>query len=95
MKFVSKQGFQIFGQPVIHGRKAATIIKRERGGGRQILRTIKPVGLCYELINCGTGCHQASDHLVGIVVKVSASRAEDPGLESRLHIDFSGIESYQ
>ena len=27
--------------------------------------------------------------------KVSASRAEDPGFESRLRRDFSGIESYQ
>ena len=34
------------------------------------------------------------DRLVGIVVKASASRPEDPGFESRLHRDFSGIESY-
>ena len=27
--------------------------------------------------------------------KVSASRAEDPGFESRLHRDFLGVESYQ
>ena len=42
---------------------------------------------------------------VGLVVKasrrkrdskpVSALRAEDPGFESRLHRDFSGVESYQ
>ena len=31
------------------------------------------------------------DRLVGLVVKVSASRAEDPGFESR----FFGVESYQ
>ena len=30
------------------------------------------------------------DRLVGLVVKVSASRAEDPGFESRLRRDFSG-----
>ena len=30
------------------------------------------------------------DRLVGPVVKVSASRAEDPGFESRLRRDFSG-----
>ena len=30
------------------------------------------------------------DHLIGVVVKVSASRAEDPEFESRLHQDFSG-----
>ena len=27
---------------------------------------------------------------VGLVVKASASRAEDPGFKSRLHLDFSG-----
>ena len=27
--------------------------------------------------------------------KASASRAEDPGFESRLHRDFFGVESYQ
>ena len=36
------------------------------------------------------------DHrLVGLVVKASASRAEDPGFESRLRRDFFGVESYQ
>ena len=30
------------------------------------------------------------DHLVGLVVKAPASRAEDPGFESRLRRDFSG-----
>ena len=34
-------------------------------------------------------------HLVGLVVKASASRAEDPGFESRLRQDFFGVESYQ
>ena len=33
--------------------------------------------------------------LAGPVVKASASRAEDPGFESRLRRDFSGVESYQ
>ena len=31
-----------------------------------------------------------TDRLVGLVVKASASRAEDPGLESRLRRDFNG-----
>ena len=34
-------------------------------------------------------------HLVGLVVKASASRAEGPGFESRLRPDFFGVESYQ
>ena len=33
------------------------------------------------------------DCLVGLVVKVSASRAEGPGFESRLRQDFFGVES--
>ena len=36
-----------------------------------------------------------SDRLVGLVVEASASRAEDPGFESRLRRDFFGVESYQ
>ena len=36
------------------------------------------------------------DHrLVGLVVKASASRAEDPGFQSRLRRNFFGVESYQ
>ena len=33
-----------------------------------------------------------TDRLVGLVVKASASRAEDPGFESHLRRDFSGVE---
>ena len=33
--------------------------------------------------------------LIGLVVKASASRAEDPGFESLLRRDFCGVESYQ
>ena len=40
-------------------------------------------------------CSSAANRLVGLVVKVSASRAEDPGFESRLRRDFSGVESYR
>ena len=36
-----------------------------------------------------------ADRLGGLVVKVFASRAEDPGFESRLGRDFSEVESYQ
>ena len=35
------------------------------------------------------------DHLVGLVVKASASRADDPGFESCLLWDFSRVEPYQ
>ena len=34
--------------------------------------------------------HLTKDHLGGLVVKASASGAEDPGFESRLRRDFSG-----
>ena len=33
--------------------------------------------------------------LVGLVVRASASRAEDLGFKSRLRRDFSGVKSYQ
>ena len=36
-----------------------------------------------------------SHRLFGLVVKASASTAEDPGFESRLRRDFFGVESYQ
>ena len=35
------------------------------------------------------------NRLVGLVVTASVSREEDPGFESRLCRDFSGVESYQ
>ena len=35
------------------------------------------------------------DCLVGLVVKTSTSRAEDPWFEMRLRRDFFGVESYQ
>ena len=35
------------------------------------------------------------DNLVGLIVKASASRVEDPGFESRLPRDFAGVESYR
>ena len=49
-------------------------------GGSPPTRTSK---LVFELV----------DRLVGLVVKASASRAEDPGFESRLRRDFSWVES--
>ena len=38
--------------------------------------------------------HMYHYHLVGLVVKASASKAEDPGFESRLRRDFFRVESY-
>ena len=35
------------------------------------------------------------NRFVGLVVKASASTAEDPGFESLLHRDIFGVESYQ
>ena len=35
------------------------------------------------------------DHLDGLVVTASTSRAEGPGFESRLRRDFFGVKSYQ
>ena len=36
-----------------------------------------------------------ADRLVGLVVKASTSRAEDPGFESRMRRDFFGVKSYE
>ena len=41
------------------------------------------------------GGPQPGNRLVGLVVKASASRAEDHGFEFRLRRDFFGVESYQ
>ena len=47
------------------------------------------INIIYSLYSVVNDCS------VGLVVKASASRAEDPGFESRLRWDFSGVESYQ
>ena len=41
-------------------------------------------------ITCDVGISLSPDHFVGLVVKASASRAEDLGFKSRLCWDFSG-----
>ena len=38
---------------------------------------------------------QSEYRLVDLVVNASASRAEDPGFESRLRRDFFRVETYQ
>ena len=43
----------------------------------------------------GAATLPSKHHLVGLVVKASTSRAEDPGFESPLRRDFFGVESYQ
>ena len=39
--------------------------------------------------------HESRDRLVGLAVKASASRAEDPRFEFCLRRDIFGVESYQ
>ena len=70
------------------------------GKARQMARSALFVCL---LVGCLTSQQQASvsqgricsDRLFGLVAKASASRAEDPGFESRLRRDFFGVEPYQ
>ena len=50
--------------------------------------------IVFKSINRSTG-DPLKDRLVGLVVKASASRAEDPGFEFRLRRDFFKVESYQ
>ena len=47
---------------------------------------------CQLLLSVGK---QTNYRLIGLVVKSSTLRAEDPGFESRLRQDFFGVESYQ
>ena len=47
------------------------------------------------MIQAAARASQRGDRFVGLVVKASASRAEDPGFESRMRGDFSGVQSYQ
>ena len=56
----------------------------------RVLQNVYLVPCPFKLLECTSG-----DRLVGLVVKASASRAEDPGFESRLRRDFFGVESYQ
>ena len=61
-------------------------------GGRYVMGTTVLFVSC--LLDVGAAC-TLYDRLVGLVVKVSASRAKGPGFESRLRRDFFGVESYQ
>ena len=54
-----------------------------------------PLARCVSVFVRQSVCLSSLDRLVGLVVKASASRAEDPGFESRLRRDFFGVESYQ
>ena len=46
--------------------------------------------LCVLNVQCAEYFHSVCYRLGGLVVKASASGAEDPGFESRLRRDFSG-----
>ena len=50
---------------------------------------------CHFLQNVWKQNSVSRDRLVGLIVKASASRAEDPGFQSHLCQDFFGVESYQ
>ena len=76
-------------------------LKRERegggGGGREREREREREVGAEGKRKRGTAwdCTPSTYRLVGLVVKVSASRADDLGFESRLRLDFFGVESYQ
>ena len=62
--------------------------------------TIDPRSQMKEVVNYAISSlryslRAAGDRLVGLVVKASTSREDDPGFESRLRRNFSGDESYQ
>ena len=59
-------------------------------GSIEILSTVKLLGT-----NLGNTFFFCLFIFTGWFLKASASRAEDPGFESRLRRNFSGVESYQ
>ena len=67
-------------------------VQVDQQGPKQKLQTICPVFalVCYK-------CDQpflTMNRLVGLVVKASALRAEDPGFKSHLHQDFFSVLSH-
>ena len=83
--------------PCTSSASAPTAGERERPGGEgKVYRPLQNVhpgftprsGLMHLYISFGTPPRWPSG-------KASASRAEDPGFESRLRRDFFGVESYQ
>ena len=73
--------------------QAELIIAEEQAGFRKGRRRTNLYlrNLCEKYQKYQQKLYQVN-RLVGLVVKASASRAEDPGFESR---DFFGVESYQ
>ena len=68
----------------------------ESYGTRECIPSIDPMAQRAHNVGVVVGCLLSfPDRLVGLVVKVSAWRAEDPWFESRLRRDFFGVESYQ
>ena len=69
---------------------------KQKKGGKERLKKKKGFGsyLCASPLG-SRDLFLANDRLVGLVVKAFASRAEDPGFETRLRRDFFGVESYQ
>ena len=56
-----------------------------------VLSFIKLLRHIWVGVASGWGAERSLQHrLVGLVVKASASRAEDPGFESHVRWDFSG-----
>ena len=66
------------------------VVKNHPDGRKEEVFIHLFIYLCVLLI-----VHSFPILLVGLVVKASASGAEDPGFESRLRRDFSRVESYQ
>ena len=63
------------------------------GGHSYGVQRFQPQGMSFRRVETRTVHLQVTHRLVGLVVKASATRAEDPGFESRLCRDFFGVES--
>ena len=76
------------------------MIERDRSGRETEASNCSPsvagcAEACRKRILCWLVALINVHRLVGLVVKASASRAEDPGFDSRLRRDFFGVESHQ
>ena len=69
--------------------------KSRKSGSLSVVKDVRDVLVTTPFRSDGMVTLATADRLFGLVVKTSTSRAEDPGFESRLRRDFSGVESYQ
>ena len=77
------------------GKVTRTVVVKEPPGRTAGAEASRDVRLRDQYLPAYVSLFSILDRLVGLVVKASASRAEDAGFESRLREDYFAVESYQ